>query len=284
MKFPNLKPTAIDAASLKPPVVVNEKDVKPEVARAGGMMRWLLTEANAECKYVNMGIFTAEPGKGSDWQTHPAQAQEEGYLYVIEGQGTVLYKQGNQEHRIAFQEGDALFPGHLTHRIWNDGGTPLKMYISVAALPMRTIVHEEIGGKVVGCVDSVEFAPPRLVRPAEIPETPFTSGGLINLKMLTPETVGARNGRFGTALERPGTGSTWHTHPPGEEDLFYVCRGKGTMFYLQAGQVHSFEFREGDGIHSHHLTNYTMNHTDRDLFMVFSGAQNPPRTIIHELA
>jgi oxalate decarboxylase/phosphoglucose isomerase-like protein (cupin superfamily) len=109
---------------------------------------------------------------------------------------------------------------------------------------------------------------------------------LTNRNMLTPETVGARHGRFGTALATPGTGSFWHTHPAdvGEEDLFYTIRGTGTMVYLHGGKVHSFEFHAGDAIHSHHLTNFTTNHTDADLEMVYSGAPHPPGTIVDTLA
>src|SRR4030042_606165 len=54
----------------------------------------------------------------------------------------------------------------------------------------------------------------------------------------------------------PGKGPTWHTHPKeiGEEDLFYIHKGKGVMVYLQGGKEHRIEFREGEAIHSHHLT------------------------------
>lgn len=56
------------------------------------------------------------------------------------------------------------------------------------------------------------------------------------------------------------------------------------MVYLQGGKVHTFEFRDGDAIHSHHLTNYTTNHTNEDLLMLYSGAPHPPGTTVHELA
>jgi len=83
--------------------------------------------------------------------------------------------------------------------------------------------------------------------------------------------------------KKPGKGSSWHTHPAeiGEEDLFYIARGKGTMYYLQGGEEHRFEFREGDAIQSHHLTNYTWNTGPKILDPLCRRAQSP-RTIVHE--
>lgn len=286
--FPKLSPLAIDSLRLRAPAVVNERDVTSVVVfpQGGGMTKLLLTEENAGCKYINMGVFLADPGRGSQWHTHPVEAEEEEYLFIIEGQGTMFFKQGGREHRLPFDEGDAIFTGHLTHYIRNTGTKPLKIYFSIAPLPARTIVYGVQNDDGRGHVDSPDLKPPQLIRQKDIEITPFTKGGLINRKMLTAETVGARHGRFGTALETPGKGSFWHTHPleVGEEDLFYTIRGKGTMVYLQGGEVHTFEFRDGDAIHSHHLTNYTTNQTDEDLVMVYSGGPHPPGTMVHELA
>jgi oxalate decarboxylase/phosphoglucose isomerase-like protein (cupin superfamily) len=288
MEFPALVPPAIDSPALIPPTVVNERDVKEVVLfpQGGGRTKLLLTEENAGCRYANMGVFMADPGQGSQWHTHPREAAEEEYLYVIDGAGTMYYKHGGQERQLPFEAGDAIFTGHLTHYVRNTGNQPLKIYFSIAPLPARTIIHGVQNDDGRGHVDSLDLRPPQLVRPADIPVTSFTAGGITNRRMLTPDTVGARHGRFGTALETPGKGSFWHTHPVeiGEEDLFYTIRGKGTMVYLHGGKVHSFEFHEGDAIHSHHLTNFTTNRTDRDLVMVYSGAPHPPGTTVHELA
>lgn len=286
--FPTLQPPAVDSPALQPPTIVNERDIKPIVVfpQGGGTTKWLLTEENANCKYINMGIFFADPGKGSQWHAHPVEAEEEEYLFVIEGQGTMFYKHGGLEHQLPFSAGEAIFTGHLTHYIRNTGTTPLKIYFSIAPLPVRTIIHGVKNDDGGGYRDSLDLKPPQLIRREQIEVTGFTKGGILNRKMLNPETVGARHGRFGTAWETPGTGSIWHTHPLeiGEEDLFYTIKGKGTMLYLQGGKVHSLEFGDGDAIHSRHLTNYTTNPTDQDLVMVFSGAPHPAETIVHELA
>ncbi len=54
------------------------------------------------------------------------------------------------------------------------------------------------------------------------------------------------------------------------------------MVYLQEGKEHQLPFREGDAIHSHHLTNYTKNTGTEDLWIPFSGGPNPSGTIVHE--
>jgi oxalate decarboxylase/phosphoglucose isomerase-like protein (cupin superfamily) len=294
--FPKLQPPAVDSAALEAPFVVNERDVKPivEFPLGGGATKWLLTEENGGCRYINVGLFFADPGQGSQWHTHPAEAEEEEYLFVIEGQGTMFYKHGGREHQLPFSAGAAIFTGHLTHYIRNTGTTPLKIYFSIAPLPVRTIIHGVKNDDGGGYRDSLDLKPPQLIRQEQIEVTGFTKGGLLNRKMLNPATVGARHGRFGTAWETPGTGSFWHTHPiesrvPNlysicEEDLFYTISGKGTYVYLHGGKVETFEFRDGDAVHSRHVTNYTTNHTDQELVMVFSGAPDPPATITHELA
>jgi len=286
--FPeNLTPPAVDSPDLKPPTVVNVNDVEPvvEFPQGGGKTKYLLTEETAGCKYANLCIFLAEPGQGSSWHTHPQETEEEEYLYILKGEGTLYYKQGGEDHEIQFKQGDGIFTGHLTHYIKNTGTEPLSIYFSIAPLPATTIIYGVKNDKGFGYVDSVDLKPPQVVRPEDVEETQFTKGGLTNRRLLFPETVGSKHGRFGTALEKPGHGSTWHTHPleVGEEDLFYAVRGgKGTYVYLQGGKVHTFEFKEGDAIHSHHLTNFTRNTGDEDLFMLFTGAPSPWATTVHE--
>lgn len=287
-RFPKFNPPAVDATTLKPPTVVNKRNVQPTIIfpQGGGRTQFLLTQESAGCKYIHMGLFLADPGRGSQWHTHPREAEEEEYLYIIEGRGTMFYKQGGKEHQIQFKAGEAIFTGHLTHYIRNTGTQPLEIYFAIAPLPARTIIYGVQNDQGQNHVDSVNLKPPQLILPEDIPITTFTHGGLTNRRLLHPENVGACHGRFGTALETPGTGSFWHTHPLeiGEEDLFYTIRGRGTMVYLQGGKVHSFEFRGGDAIHSHHLTNYTINHTGENLEMVYCGAPHPQGTIVHELA
>jgi oxalate decarboxylase/phosphoglucose isomerase-like protein (cupin superfamily) len=285
--FPkNIRPPAVDSPELEPPTVVHRADIKETVVfpKGGGRTKFLLTEENARCKYINMGLFFAAPGQGSQWHTHPEEAEEEEYLYIVRGKGTLYYKQDGKDHEIQFKEGEAIFTGHLTHYVKNTGPGELEIYFSIAPLPVRTIIYGVKNDKGSGFVDSTRLKPPQLVRPGDVEISYFTKGGLANRRLLHPEVVGARHGRFGTAWEVQGTGSTWHTHPIeiGEEDLFYAISGKGTMVYLQGGKLHSFEFKAGDAIHSHHLTNYTKNTNPEVLQMVYSGAPHPAGTIAHE--
>lgn len=284
--FPKLRPPAVDSSDLRPPTVINKDDVKEQILfpQGGGRTKYLLTEENAGCKFINMGLFFADPGQGSQWHTHPAEVEEEEYLYVLSGKGTMYYKQGGKESAIEIKQDDGIFTGHLTHYIKNTGNELLLIYFSITPLPVRTIIYGVKNDKGLEHVDSIELKPPQLVRRSDIKTTSFSRGGIINWRMINPNTVSCKHGRFGMALEEPGKGSSWHTHPlkTGEEDLFYIHKGKGVMVYLQGGKVHSFEFREGDAIHSHHLTNYTKNTGSADLWIPFSGAPHPSGTIVHE--
>ena len=285
--FPSvLKPPAVDSPDLAPPLVINQRDVKETILfpDGGGKTKFLLTEENAGCRFMNMGLFNAEPGQGSQWHTHPQETEEEEYLYILKGSGTLTYKQGGRDLTVPFKEGEAIFTGHLTHFVKNTGAGTLSIFFSIAPLPMTTVIYGVKNDKGPGFVDSVNIRPPQLVRPGDVQMVRFAKGGIVNWRLLYPEIVGGKIGRLGIALEKPGMGSSWHTHPQeiGEEDLFYIARGKGTMFYLQGGEEHRFEFREGDAIHSRHLTNYTWNTGSEDLWIPFVGAPNPPRTMVHE--
>jgi mannose-6-phosphate isomerase-like protein (cupin superfamily) len=285
--FPILIPPAVDSLSLEPPTLVHSDDIKACTVfpDGGGKTKYLLTEETAGCKYINLGLFWADPGQGSQWHTHPRETEEEEFLYVLKGKGTLYFKQGGKDHEKQIKEGDAIFTGHLSHFIKNTGNEVLFIYFSIAPLPETTIIYGVKNDKGFEYVDSVDLKPPQVIHPEGIEEKVlFVHGGAKDRHMLYPEIVGSKYGRFGTYLAKPGTGSTWHTHPleAGEEDLFYIARGRGTMYYLHGGQEHSFEFKEGDAIHSHHLTNYTRNTGNEDLFIPFSGAPNPSRIIRHK--
>lgn len=283
-KFPNLTPPAIDSLDLEPPAVVNVRDVQPvaEFPEGGGITKYLLTEKTARCKYINMGLFFAEPGQGSQWHTHPQEAEEEEFLYILKGKGTIVYKQGGTIHEIQFRQGDAIFSGHLTHYVRNTGTETLCICFGIAPLPAKTIIYGVKNDTGRGHVDSTDLKPPQIVHPEAVELTHI--GTIDNKRLLSPQTVGCKHGRFSTALEKPGMGSRWHTHPieGGEEDLFYVASGIGTYIYLQGGKVHTFEFKEGDAIHSQHLTNYTINTGTEDTFMPVLGAPFPMTTILHK--
>jgi len=285
--FPELTPPAVDSPDLRPPAVVNKDDVEGMVLfpEGGGITKYLLTEETAGCKHINMGVFLADPGQGSQWHTHPQETEEEEFLYILNGKGTMYYKQGDKDHEIKFKEGDAIFTGHLTHYLKNTGTETLEIYFSISPLPVKTIIYGIKNDEGHGYVDSEDLKPPQLIQPGDVEEIMvFPEGGAKNRRLLNPDTVGCKYGRLGTYLAESGYGSTWHTHPLDveEEDLFYIASGKGTMIYLQGGKVHIFEFKEGDAIHSHHLTNYTINTGTEDTFIPVVGAPNPVSTIRHE--
>jgi oxalate decarboxylase/phosphoglucose isomerase-like protein (cupin superfamily) len=284
LDFPDLSPPAIDFPHLEPPVMVHSDDVASieEFPDGRGKTKYLLTESTARCRYINMGLFFAEPGQGSQWHTHPQDTGEEEYLYILKGSGTMFYKHAGKDQKIEFKEGAAIFTGHLTHYIKNTGSEELYILFSIAPLPQTTIIYGVKNDEGLEYVDSVNLKPPQVVNADNVATHSF--GTIIARHLLYPETVGAQHGRLGTALEKPGMGSQWHTHPleVGEEDLFYIAKGEGTYVYLQGGKVHTFKFKEGDAVHSHHLTNYTLNTGSEDAFIPFVGAPSPARTILHD--
>ncbi len=127
-------------------------------------------------QYINMALFFANPGQGSQWHTHPQETEEEEFLYILQGKGTMYYKQGGKDHAMELKEGEAIFTGHLTHYVKNTGTGPLSIYFSIAPLPAKTIIYGVKNDKGLGFVDSVNLKPPQLVRHEDIEMTGFAKG------------------------------------------------------------------------------------------------------------
>jgi mannose-6-phosphate isomerase-like protein (cupin superfamily) len=89
-------------------------------------------------------------------------------------------------------------------------------------------------------------------------------------------------GLLGVCHEPVNGGTTWHTHPlhlgPDlcNEDIWYVLRGKGMMYYKRSGELKSLEFKQGDIVHSKHLTNFTCNTGDDTLVIPFFDVPRLP--------
>lgn len=284
-KFPDLTPPPVDYAYLEIPTVVNVDDVEGvvEFPEGGGLTKYLITEYTAGARYHNCGVFLAKPGQGSSWHTHPEETKEEELLYILGGEGTLYYKKNRKDHEIKFKEGDGICTGHLTHCVKNTGTKALSILFYLAPLPMTTIIYGGRRDRGLGYVDYAHLDPPILVHPGDVELSHF--GSADNRYLITPENAGLKYmNRLGTALEKVGKGTRWHTHTieTGQEDLFYIARGKGTYVYLQEGKVHTFEFREGDAILSKHLTNYTWNTGTEDLLMPVAGAPLASVNLLHE--
>ena len=285
--FPKLEPPAVDYPYLERPTVVNMYDVEGTVLfpQGGGKTKYLITEYTAGAKHHNCGVFVAQPGQGSQWHTHPKETGEEEFLYILKGKGTLYYKQVRKDYEIPLKEGDGIFTGHLTHYVKNTGTEDLWILFYLAPLPVSTIIYGVRRDKGVGYVDSVNLEPPRLVHLADPEEVRGHRGGATNKRFFTPQNTPLKYmSGFGVAIERPGTGTEWHTHPMEEEqeDLFFIAKGKGTMILLQGGKVHTFEFKEGDAILSQYLTNYTWNTGKEDLIIPVAGAPLGSKTARHK--
>ena len=285
LKFPKLVPAAVDYSYLELPAVVNYHDVEgvnyfPD---EGGITKFLVTEYTAGAVYHNGGIFLAEPGQGSSWHTHPEETKEEELLYIVEGEGTLYYKQNRTDYKIPFKKGDGIYTGHLTHRVENTGNKPLRILFYIAPLPMTTIIYGGLRDRGLGYVDYPHLKAPVVNSPEGRIDRHF--GTADNTRIINGEDVGLNYmGGMGTAYEQVGRGTRWHTHTieTGQEDLFYIANGVGTYVFLKEGKVYTFPFKEGDLILSKHLTNYTWCTGDVDIMIPVAGAPKWSINLVHE--
>jgi len=281
-KVPHLIPRFVDYDFLEPPAIVNLRDVQGVNDRDGGTTYWLLTEYNAGVRYHNAGVYSAEPGKGFAWHTHPEETEEEEQMYIVRGTGKLVYKKNRTDYEIEFKKGQAIYSGHLTHRLENTGNEPLLIFFMIAPLPLTTIVYGGLRDRGLGFVDYAHLDPPVVGVPENTPI--FHFGNLENRKLIDADKAGMKHmdGIEGV-IEKVGLGSMWHTHTieSGQEDIFYICNGKGSYVYIKQGKIHVIPFREGDAIFSKHLTNYTWNSGQEDIEMATAIAPRGSKVIRH---
>jgi hypothetical protein len=204
-------------------------------------------------------------------------------LYILEGSGSLYYKKNRKDHELLFKEGDGIFTGRLTHCVKNTGTDKLSILFYIAPLPMTTIIYGGRRDRGLGYVDYAHLDPPVLVHPEDVKLWHFGSAG--NRNLITPDNAKLKYmGNLGTALEKVGKGTRWHTHTieTGQEDIFYIKNGRGIYVYLQNGKVHTFDFEAGDAILSKHLTNYTWNTGTEDMLIPYSGAPLGSVNLLHE--
>jgi oxalate decarboxylase/phosphoglucose isomerase-like protein (cupin superfamily) len=70
---------------------------------------------------------------------------------------------------------------------------------------------------------------------------------------------------FGFGRLKPGEGRGWHTHPPGEDEIFYVIEGEGLAEWVHEGQTYRERVSSGcvfytPGAMENNITN--VGHTD----------------------
>jgi oxalate decarboxylase/phosphoglucose isomerase-like protein (cupin superfamily) len=148
--FRSLTPANIpeEARPLDPPVLIHEDDVKPiyPFSEGGAAILPLITPKTAGSVLVNVGIFMAEPGQGSDWHFHPANVwrefPEEDLFYVLKGGGTLYYRLNDKKYEIPLKEEDLVFTGRLPHRVQNTGSDKLILFCGLT--PIKRAVEGKI--------------------------------------------------------------------------------------------------------------------------------------------
>jgi len=128
-------------------------------------------------------------------------------------------------------------------------------------------------------VDMQQESLPKLVNVDQIEPTPrYPKGGAIVKVLLSSRTVGTKTAELGIFIANPGQGSDWHFHPtfvePGlpEEDLFYVIKGEGTLFFKEDGEVKSMKIKSGDAVFTGHVEHCTKNTGAEPLIIIFARA------------
>jgi mannose-6-phosphate isomerase-like protein (cupin superfamily) len=133
-------------------------------------------------------------------------------------------------------------------------------------------------------VDYPYLEPPAVVNLNDVKGVEwFPEGGGITKFLGTEYTMGLRYHNCGVFSADPEKGSSWHTHPEetGEEELLYILKGKGTLYYKQNRKDYEIPFKKGDGIYTGHLTHYVKNTGKEPLSILFYLAPLPMTTIIY---
>jgi mannose-6-phosphate isomerase-like protein (cupin superfamily) len=75
---------------------------------------------------------------------------------------------------------------------------------------------------------------------------------------------------FGFGRIKPGDGRGWHSHPAGEDEVFYVIEGEGLAEWKYDGEVYQQKISSGTSFYTPgDMDNNITNVGDSDLLSVF---------------
>jgi mannose-6-phosphate isomerase-like protein (cupin superfamily) len=75
---------------------------------------------------------------------------------------------------------------------------------------------------------------------------------------------------FGFGRIRPGDGRGWHSHPAGEDEVFYVIEGEGLAEWKYEGKVHRKKIFSGTALYTPgDMANNITNVGGKDLLSIF---------------
>jgi oxalate decarboxylase/phosphoglucose isomerase-like protein (cupin superfamily) len=265
------------------PIVINiseiqqKRDLSPIMGADVQNFPGLLT------KIAYLGICYEPVNGGTTWHTHPLNfgpeiSCQEDIWYVLRGKGTMYYKRSGELKSFEFKQGDIVHSKHLTNYTWNTGDELLVIpFFEIPHLPfdenaygnLRTLTPADIPE------EARPLDPPILVHEDDIDLVyPFREGKAAIQPLITPKTADSKHGNVGKFIAEPGQGSDWHTHPTDvwkgfpEEDLSYVIKGAGTLYYRFNGKEYAMPLRQGDMVFTCHLPHCVRNTGTEQLIML----------------
>jgi len=282
--------------NLSIPVVINRATIAKSRILSSAMSAYSYNFPNVLTKLGHLGVCY-EPVNGSTtWHTHPwklgPEICNEDIWYVLRGKGVMYYKRAGELKALEFKQGDIVHSKHLTNYTCNTGDKILIIpYFDVPRLPFDERAYENFRSLTPADIpeEARPLDPPVLVHEEDIkPICPFPEGGAKIRPLITHKTAGSMLANVGIFIAEPGEGSDWHSHPLDiwmgfpEEDLFFVIKGSGTLYFRLNDKQYEIPLREEDLVFTGHLPHCVCNTGDEPLIM-FCGLTPIKRAVEGEI-
>lgn len=266
------------------PIVINESIIGKMRVLSSAMRAYSFNFPNTLTKIGHLGICYEPVNGGTTWHTHPFELGpglcQEDIWYVLRGKGIMYYKRSGELKEIEFKKGDIVHSKHLTNYTCNTGEELLAIpYFDVPHLPFDERVYDNYQSLTPAQIpeEARPLDPPVLVHEDDIePVYPFPEGKAAIRPLITPKTAGSVHANVGLFMAEPGQGSDWHFHPVDiwngypEEDLFYVIKGSGTLYYRLNENQYEIPLKEQDFVFTGHLPHCVRN-TGSEQLIMFCG-------------
>ena len=222
------------------------------------------------------------------WHTHPFNfgpdiTCQEDIWYVLSGEGTMYYKLSGVLKSFEFKKGDIVHSKHLTNYTWNTGQDLLVIpFFEIPRLPYDENAYENLRYLTPAAIpeEARPLDPPVLVHEEDVEIIyPFKDGKAGIRPLITPQTAQSKHGNVGTFIAQPGQGligthpvEVWKGFP--EEDLSYVIKGTGTLYFRLNDKQYELPLRAGDMVFTGHLSHCIRNTGNDELVMLCLLAPN----------
>lgn len=274
------------------PIVINRSTLGKMRVLSSAMRAYSYNLPNVVTKLGHLGICYEPVNGGTTWHTHPLELGpdlcNEDIWYILRGKGVMYYKRSGELKSFEFKKGDIIHSKHLTNYTCNTGDELLAIpYFDVPRLPFDERVYENYQSLTPAQIpeEARSLDPPVLVHEDDVePIYPFPEGKAAIRPLITPKTAGSMLANVGIFIAEPGQGSDWHSHPTKvwngfpEEDLFYVIKGSGTLYYRLNGNQYETPLREEDMVFTGHLPHCVRN-TGPEQLTMFCGLTPIKRAI-----